>query len=143
MTPDKRITDFIEAHHVLTLATHADGLSHCCNLFYVYLPQRNAFVVTSSDKTLHVAHLRQNPSVAASVVLETRTIGKVQGLQIRGTMRPPEAEEKAEIKKAYLLRFPYAAVMDLELWVLRPDYMKLTDNRLGFGKKIIWEAQNL
>ena len=59
MTPDKRITDFIEAHHVLTLATHADGLSHCCNLFYVYLPQRNAFVVTSSDKTLHVAHLRQ------------------------------------------------------------------------------------
>ncbi len=142
MTPDKRIAEFIGAHHVLTLATCAGGTLHCCNLFYAYLPQRNAFAVTSSDKTLHAAHLRENPKVAASIVLETRTIGKVQGLQIRGTMTGPSEEEKSEIRKAYLTQFPYAAVMDLDLWVIRPDYMKLTDNRLGFGKKIIWEAQN-
>lgn len=85
---DRRITDFIARHHVLTLSTVADGMPHCCNLFYAYDPQRNLFAVTSSDETLHARQARQNPRIAASVVLETRVVGKVQGLQIRGTMMP-------------------------------------------------------
>ena len=89
---DRRITDFIARHHVLTLSTVADGMPHCCNLFYAYDPQRNLFAVTSSDETLHARQARQNPRIAASVVLETRVVGKVQGLQIRGTMMPAEAE---------------------------------------------------
>lgn len=30
--------------------------------------------------------------------------------------------------------------MDPEMWVIAPDYLKLTDNRLGFGTKLLWEA---
>lgn len=78
-------------------------------------------------------------AIAASVVLETRVVGKVQGLQIRGTMMPAEAETLPSVRKVYLGRFPYAAAVKLELWTIRPDFMKLTDNRLGFGKKIVWE----
>ena len=136
---DRRITDFIARHHVLTLSTVADGMPHCCNLFYAYDPQRNLFAVTSSDETLHARQARQNPRIAASVVLETRVVGKVQGLQIRGTMMPAEAETLPSVRKVYLGRFPYAAAVKLELWTIRPDFMKLTDNRLGFGKKIVWE----
>ena len=79
---DRRITDFIARHHVLTLSTVADGMPHCCNLFYAYDPQRNLFAVTSSDETLHARQARQNPRIAASVVLETRVVGKVQGLHL-------------------------------------------------------------
>ena len=136
---DRRITDFIARHHVLTLSTVADGMPHCCNLFYAYDPQRNLFAVTSSDETLHARQARQNPRIAASVVLETRVVGKVQGLQIRGTMMPAEAETLPSVRKVYLGRFPYAAAVKLELWTIRPEFMKLTDNRLGFGKKIVWE----
>ena len=136
---DRRITDFIARHHVLTLSTVADGMPHCCNLFYAYDPQRNLFAVTSSDETLHARQARQNPRIAASVVLETRVVGKVQGLQIRGTMMPAEAETLPSVRKVYLGRFPYAAAVKLELWTIRPDFMKLTDNRLGFGKKFAWE----
>ena len=46
------------------------------------------------------------------------------------------ADETA--RRAYLKRFPYAALAELTLWAIRPDYMKLTDNTLGFGKKLIW-----
>ena len=116
---DRRITDFIARHHVLTLSTVADGMPHCCNLFYAYDPQRNLFAVTSSDETLHARQAR--------------------GLQIRGTMMPAEAETLPSVRKVYLGRFPYAAAVKLELWTIRPDFMKLTDNRLGFGKKIVWE----
>ena len=34
--------------------------------------------------------------------------------------------------------FPYAALAELTLWAIAPDFMKFTDNTLGFGKKLIW-----
>ncbi len=34
--PDKKITEFILKHHVLTLATSADNSPWCANCFYVY-----------------------------------------------------------------------------------------------------------
>lgn len=136
---DERIAKFLAEHHVLTLATEDEKGPYCCNLFYVYLPQRNWFVATSAADTLHVRQATRNPRVAASVVLETSVVGKVRGLQLRGTMAWPEGEERRVARNAYLRRFPFAAVMDLELWIIRPVFFKYTDNRLGFGKKIIWE----
>ena len=117
-----------------------DDVPHCSSLFYAYLPEQNLFAVTSAGNTWHVAQLQRNARVAAAVVLETKLVGKVQGLQVRGRMYRPCGKELAAVKKAYMLRFPYAAAMDLEMWAIAPDYLKLTDNRLGFGKKMIWEA---
>jgi uncharacterized protein YhbP (UPF0306 family) len=30
---------------------------------------------------------------------------------------------------------------ELHLWSLAPDYIKMTDNRLGFGTKLIWKTE--
>lgn len=138
---DARIVRFLGRHHVLTLATVSDKEPHCCTLFYVYEPERNRFVVTSSQDTLHVRQVSENPRVAGAVALESKVIGKLQGIQLRGSMNRPAGDELASARKAYLMRFPFAALMDIELWVIEPDYLKLTDNRLGFGKKLIWEAE--
>ncbi len=138
---DARIARFIGRHHVMTLATVGPEGPHCSSLFYAYDPQRNRFVVTSSEKTLHVAQLLRDSRVAGAVALESRIIGKLQGVQWRGEMKRPAAGEMAWARETYLKKFPFALLMDLELWVIEPDYMKLTDNRLGFGKKLIWEAE--
>ena len=45
------------------------------------------------------------------------------------------------VRRCYIKRFPYAAVAPLSLWMLRPKMMKLTDNTLGFGKKLIWQSE--
>jgi uncharacterized protein YhbP (UPF0306 family) len=74
-------------------------------------------------------------------VLETKTVGKIRGLQICGEAFAPDGELLAQARKRYLRRFPYAAVMEPELWILRPTLLKLTDNRLGFGHKILWQRQ--
>jgi uncharacterized protein YhbP (UPF0306 family) len=78
-----------------------------------------------------------NSRVAASIVLETRTVGKIQGLQITGDIKQAEDGDKA----LYIKSFPYAIVADLHLWRLEADFLKLTDNTLGFGKKLIWQRQ--
>lgn len=137
--PEKRIVDFINEHHVLTLATVVENNPWCANCFYVYLEEENCFVFTSDDKTKHVQNVLENSNVAGSVVLETKTVGKIQGIQFRGTMEKPDTSIESKVKKAYLKKFPYAILMKTSLWVLNLNLIKMTDNRLGFGKKLLWE----
>lgn len=138
--PEKRIVDFINEHHVLTLATSLENSPWCANCFYIYLEEENCFVFTSDDETKHANHALSNSNVAGSVVLETNTVGKIQGIQFCGTMERPSDELQKKAKKAYLKKFPFAVLMKTSLWVLNLDYIKMTDNRLGFGKKLIWEV---
>ncbi len=134
---DSRIVKFLKRHHVLTLATvSAEGTPYCANAFYAYDSECNRIVFTSDDSTRHAQEMLNNARVAASVVLETRIVGKVQGLQICGTA---ERGNDAD-RKVYLHRFPYAAAVgELHLWSIEPDFLKFTDNTLGFGKKLIWK----
>ena len=136
---DQRIVKFIGRHHVMTIASAATECGpYCANLFYAYIPERNLFVFTSDDRTRHYREMYLNGRVAATIVLETRTVGQVQGLQILGRAALAEGEVAGEARSAYLRRFPYAVVADLTLWTMRPTSMKFTDNRLGFGKKLLW-----
>ena len=136
---DQRIVKFIGRHHVMTIASAATECGpYCANLFYAYIPELNLFVFTSDDRTRHYREMYLNGRVAATIVLETRTVGQVQGLQILGRAALAEGEVAGEVRSAYLRRFPYAVVADLTLWTMRPTSMKFTDNRLGFGKKLLW-----
>jgi uncharacterized protein YhbP (UPF0306 family) len=140
-TPDQRIIDFINEHHVLTLATCLNNVPYCSNCFYIYLKDENVFVFTSDNDTKHAQDAVKNPSVAGSVVLETNTVGKIRGIQFNGTMFVPGNDLMKKSKKAYLKRFPMAVLMKTTLWALKPDFIKMTDNRLGFGKKLIYEVE--
>ena len=137
--PDGRIVKFIRRHHVLTLGTCRDGKPWCANIFYAYMPEANLFVYTTDPKTRHGREAAGNPEVSASIVLETKVVGRVRGLQITGRTRQAGEQEAAALRKAYLKRFPYAAAAKLDLWALEPHSMKFTDNTLGFGKKLAWE----
>lgn len=136
MEIDKRIEEFISEHHVLTLATATlNGEPYCCNAFYAYDKKSGAFIFTSDTSTHHGKMMTKNQNVAASILLETRTVGKIQGLQITGKVKAAIDGDKF----LYIKDFPYAVVADISLWRLEADMMKFTDNRLGFGKKLIWQ----
>lgn len=138
--PDNRIVRFIKKHHVLTLATSANNEPWCANCFYAYLDDENCFVFTSDNDTRHATDAVINPSVAGSIVLETRIVGKIQGVQFKGIMKLADNNNLPKIKSAYLKRFPYAIFANTNLWALKIIYLKMTDNRLGFGKKLIWQS---
>jgi hypothetical protein len=100
-----------------------------------------AFVFTSGYETRHIQEVTQNRKVAGNVVLETSIIGKIQGIQFSGTLVRADGDALNHASSAYLKRFPFAALMDTTLWILEIDYLKMTDNRLGFGKKLFWERE--
>ena len=134
---DKRIIDFIRRHHVLTLATSVEGEPYCAACFYAYDKERNRLIFTSDDSTRHAQQMLENAKVAVGITLETRIVGKVQGVQICGVASRGDDGDK----RLYIKRFPYAALAPLNIWAVEPTFIKLTDNTLGFGKKLIWSNQ--
>jgi len=142
--PEKRITDFIREHHILTLAVSRGNLPWCATCYYAWLGDCNRFIFTSDHDTRHIRDVVEgsNYRVAGTIALETRIIGKIRGIQFSGLIREQEGEELKKARTAYFRRFPVARLMPgLHLWELTPDFIKMTDNRLGFGKKLIWEAE--
>ncbi len=139
--PDKRIIEFIKEHHVLTLATCFEEEPYCANCFYVYIEEDNCLVFTSDYDTKHIRQASHNIYVAGSIVLETSIVGKIQGVQFQGIISEPKDKQHIKVRNAYLKRFPMAMLMKTTLWVVDLTFLKFTDNRLGFGKKVIWEKE--
>jgi uncharacterized protein YhbP (UPF0306 family) len=139
--PDTKIVDFIRKHHVLTLATSVSNRPWCANCFYTYLEDENVLVFTSDEDTRHMQEASKNSDVAGSIVLETEAIGKIQGVQFEGSLIKPSETLVGKYKRAYLRRFPYAIISNSPIWAVVLNHIKFTDNRLGFGKKLIWKKE--
>ncbi len=141
--PEEQIIDFICEHHVLTLAVARNNVPYCASCYYAYYKEQNQFIFTSGHETRHIRDVVEgsNFTVAGTIALETRIVGKIRGIQFTGLIRELDGEELKKARSVYLKRFPIARLMsELRLWSLVPDFIKMTDNRLGFGKKLIWMA---
>ena len=136
----EKISAFIAKHHVMSLATTDSIKPSVCSLFYAYDASSLSFVVASSEDTLHVKNVLQNSAVAGNIYLETQEVGKIEGLQFDGVMT---LLYESSLKKLYFKRFPYALALMPKLWQIEVKNFKLTDNKLGFGKKIIYPSVSL
>nr|CAI78789.1 hypothetical protein [uncultured Campylobacterota bacterium] len=132
----EKISSFINEHHVMSLASSNNLELSVCSLFYAYSSDELSFVVASSDNTTHIKNIKQNKNIAGNILLETKSVGKIQGLQFRGEFVLLEDEN---LRKLYFQEFPYALAMQPKLWKIKVNYFKLTDNRFGFGNKLIWQ----
>ena len=139
MKVDQQIIDFINEHHLLTLGTSQNNLPYCCNVFYVYDSLNNQLIFSSDPKTKHANDFIANSNVAGTIALETKEITKIQGVQLLGIIQELKTEELEIAKEQYIKAFAYAANMGLHLWAMPLSFIKMTHNKLGFGKKLVWE----
>ena len=136
---EERIVKFLRKHHVMTLATCRDNRPWCCQCFYVFVERLGGLAFTSDASTRHISEAMQQPFAAGSIVLETRVVGKLQGIQLEGKLTEACGNLLKELKSAYLKHFPFAILIDTKLWFLELHTIKMTDNRLGFVKKLYWK----
>jgi len=129
----EKIASFIEKHHVMSLATSDGDELSVCSLFYVYDTKSLSFIVASSEDTNHIRHIQKNISIAGNILLETDKVGEIKGVQFKGEFL---ALTNQKLKLLYYKKFPYALAMNPQLWQIKVNYFKMTDNALGFGKKI-------
>jgi uncharacterized protein len=141
-----RIAAFLDAHHVMSLATCGSQGPHAANLFYV----RDGFVLlwVSDPNSRHSMELKADHRVAATIAPDYRDFGDVCGLQICGTADcVTGASERRRAQALLKARYPFlkrlsagpaamkSAYESAEVYRLDPQRMVIIDNRRGFGHK--------
>ena len=136
---DKRIVEFIQEHYLLTLATSNNNSLYCCNVYYVYDKKQNTLIFSSEKSTKHVQDFLKNDNVAGAISKETKLVEDIKGVQILGVISELLGTELVKAKKMYIKAFPYSKNMNLSLWKMEISFIKMTNNQLGFGKKLFWQ----
>lgn len=139
------IVKCIEKQKLMTLATSEEGMPYCASLFYAFLPANDLLVFKSDPQTIHIQQALKNGSVAGTIHANPVTILKLQGIQFTGFFTPlSETDLFDAASQVYMKKFPFAGVIhQADFWAIKLHHIKMTDNRLGFGKKLIWDARKV
>ncbi|HSD41435.1 MAG TPA: pyridoxamine 5'-phosphate oxidase family protein [Burkholderiales bacterium] len=141
----ERIEAFLDAHHVVTLATVGEAGAHAASLMYA----RNGFALywTSDPATRHSLHLEREARVTATIAPDYTDFRVVRGLQIAGQARRLDGREAEDARAALVGRYAFlaelasgppalrAAFAKAAFYALVPERITLVDNSLGFGHK--------
>ena len=143
----ERLLKFLREHQVLTLAvTEADGNAYAAALFYV-IDDELRFHVVTDPATRHGQAMLAHPSVAGTIQRDRQQWHEIQGAQFRGQCRRLDGAERARAWEAYSARYPFlqqpnafltAELVKTAMWRIDPDWIRLIDNRAGFGHKEEW-----
>ncbi|MCC6608930.1 MAG: pyridoxamine 5'-phosphate oxidase family protein [Burkholderiales bacterium] len=143
---DARIRVFLDAHHVMTLATVAGGLAHAASLMYAH--EGLTLYWTSDPTTRHSRAVEAHPRGAVTIAPDYTDFRAIRGLQITGRVARLATEgDVARARTLMAARYPFLAGLAqgpealrvawgrAGFYVLRPEWITLIDNTLGFGHK--------
>ena len=140
-----RIAAFLDAHHVMSLATSGREGSHAANVFYVR--DGAALLWVSDPESRQSLDIANNPSVAATVAPDYSDIAEIQGVQISGHARLIRSASGRDAAQSLLerrypaMRHPAPdatfrqACARMQFYRLEPANMVLIDNTRGFAHK--------
>ena len=139
-----RITAFLDAHHVMTLATCGQQGAHAANLLYV----RDGFALlwVSHPESRHSREIADEARVAATIAPDYEEIDAIRGIQICGRAHVLRgASYRAQARRLLEARYPSLrrlcsgalrhACESMELYRLDPARIVLIDNSRGFAHK--------
>ncbi|MQL49340.1 hypothetical protein BB987_04535 [Photorhabdus temperata] len=133
------IRQYFARQHVFTLCTTAENDIWCASCFYVFDADKIALWFMTEPHTRHGEMMQINSQVAGTVAGQIRNIAQIKGIQFRGEAIRLEGEEDKVARARYCRRFPVAIAAKTPIWQLDLSEIKMTDNTLGFGKKICWQ----
>jgi uncharacterized protein YhbP (UPF0306 family) len=135
---DSKIIAFLRQHHILSLAVCDREGPYGANCFYVFDELRQALIFASDPSSRHMRALGAGGAKAAGTIYhETKSVAQIRGVQFTGVCK----EAKGREKSLYFERFGYARALSPSLWVIHLEWIKMSDNRFGFGTKLIWTRQ--
>lgn len=136
---DERIGSFLSSQTNFTLAVSENNIPYCANCFYAYDAERNRLVFKSKPETTHISIALKNHHVAGTITPDTLDKTRIQGIQFSGMIVQASEDQPEAAKAVYYKKYPFALVISGELWIIKLQNLKFTDNKLGFGKKLNWK----
>jgi hypothetical protein len=144
----KRLLNFLRNHQVVTIAVvEPDGTAHAAALFYVVDDELNLYVLTE-PASRHGRAMARTGRVAGTIQRDRQEWQEIQGAQFRGHCRRLRGAAHERGWDLFAARFPFVrntavaglaqALGKIALWRIEPAWMRLIDNRRGFGHKEEW-----
>ena len=100
-------------------------------------------IFLSDPDSAHSRNLAASPRTSAAVYPEERNWRKLRGLQMTGQARILDGDEAEAARRAYARRFPFvaelaSAMAASQIYAFSPTWVRLIDNRRGFGFQQEW-----
>lgn len=142
--PDLRTEtlDYLRRHQVMTLATRSADHVWAAAVFYVNYNFTLYFL--SAEHTRHAQDIETNPWAAATVQEDYATWQEIKGIQLEGSVRRLECEERKRAIALYGEKYPFvnqvtgeiaAAFARVNWYQIDPVRLYFIDNSKGFGHR--------
>ncbi len=136
---DKKISTFLKTNKLFSFCTTTENEPYCASCFYAFADEGDYLVFKSSKETKHITDALLNPNCAGTITPDIDKVATIKGIQFTGTFLQPQDDLLDNLKKVYYKKFPFALTMPGDVWAVQLNKIKMTDNTLGFGKKLHWE----
>ncbi|MBI5373316.1 MAG: pyridoxamine 5'-phosphate oxidase family protein [Sphingobacteriales bacterium] len=137
---NEKIAEFIARQTCGNLACVDEaGQPWCFSFFYSFNAEAGLLHYKSSMDTRHAAILSKNPVVAGTILPDKLNLLQIKGIQFEGELLPLDHPLAKHASAHYHKKHPVALAMPGDVWTIRINHIKFTDNSLGIGKKLNWK----
>lgn len=133
---------YLENHTVMTLATNGPEGLWAAAVFYAN--DNFDLIFLSAGHTRHGQNLAANPQAAATIQENYEDWPQIQGIQLAGTVRLLEGENRKSAISSYQKKYPFiqsagmaiqTALQKVNWYRLTPQQFYFIDNSKGFGHR--------
>jgi uncharacterized protein len=144
----QQVTDYLESHNTMTLATCSSDAPWASTVFYASDDLRLYFF--SSPDSRHCQNLAANPNIAVTVQEDYKDWRKIKGIQLEGKVALVDGlASKAKAIAIYARKYPaviklftdptsgvyHKAFLKVKFYRVAPERLFYIDNEQGFGKR--------
>lgn len=131
----------------MTLATaDPDGEPHAAAVYFAADEGLNLYYF-SETSSQHALDTAQDARAAVAIHPEGSDWQQIRGLQLRGSVSAVKSRSEWQAAwQLYRQKFPFVAGLEEliaanQMYAFRPTWIRLVDNRQGFGYKQEWETR--
>ncbi len=138
------VTELLDLSAMSLSTVGPNGTPHAAPLYFA-ADENLQLYFFSSPNSRHGHNLSKMPKAAAAIYPECRDWRDIHGLQLQGEVsRVPAGKGWVQGWGVYLAKFPFVAplkdiIAQNRLYLFRPTWVRLVDNRQGFGHKEEWD----
>jgi uncharacterized protein YhbP (UPF0306 family) len=141
---DSAVSELLGLATMTLATTGADGEAHAAAVYFASSEDLTLYFFSAADSQ-HSQDLVHHPQAAAAIYPEVSGWQAIRGLQLRGRVAPlARGEAWQSAWELYAGKFPFvkdlkSIVASNRLYAFTPRWLRLVDNRRGFGFKQEWE----
>lgn len=142
-TMDKRIIEFIMKQTCTSICCAGEnGNPYCFSCFYAFNPAVGLLYYKSSPDSYHSKLIQSSPEIAATILPDKLNRLMPKGIQLQGRVLELLHPMATNASTIYYKKYPIAMAIKGEVFTISLTQIKMTDNSLGIGKKILWNRND-